>query len=303
MLRPGAETGRPLRRAGSVRRLGRAHAHRLRRLPGVLARPEGRRRRRHVQEHLRRLVAPLHAGDRRRRAAAARCRHPDGARRLPAAAEPAGRDPARGRAHRRLGGTGQGGHTRDPTRRCSASCRAASSDTMRRESAQRTVEIGFDGYGIGGLSVGETRARDAPGARRRARAPPDGPPALPDGRRRPGVARRGRGARRRPVRLRDADPPRPPRHGPHRRRDASRSRPPATPNSTSRSTATAPARCAPATAAATSATCSRSASRPQRACCRIHNVAWTLDLMDRMRVAIAAGTFDQLRRSVLDVWG
>ncbi len=29
---------------------------------------------------------------------------------------------------------------------------------MRSESARRTVEIGFDGYGIGGLSVGESRA-------------------------------------------------------------------------------------------------------------------------------------------------
>lgn len=29
---------------------------------------------------------------------------------------------------------------------------------MRAESAQRTAEIGFDGYAIGGLSVGETRA-------------------------------------------------------------------------------------------------------------------------------------------------
>jgi queuine tRNA-ribosyltransferase len=28
---------------------------------------------------------------------------------------------------------------------------------LRRESAQRTVELDFDGYGIGGLSVGETR--------------------------------------------------------------------------------------------------------------------------------------------------
>ncbi len=37
---------------------------------------------------------------------------------------------------------------------------------MRAESARRTVEIGFDGYGIGGLSVGETRAEmvDAIGA-------------------------------------------------------------------------------------------------------------------------------------------
>ncbi len=29
---------------------------------------------------------------------------------------------------------------------------------LRRESAERTIEVGFDGYAIGGLSVGETRA-------------------------------------------------------------------------------------------------------------------------------------------------
>jgi queuine tRNA-ribosyltransferase len=34
--------------------------------------------------------------------------------------------------------------------------------TMRSESARRTVEHGFDGYGIGGLSVGETRAEMLP---------------------------------------------------------------------------------------------------------------------------------------------
>ena len=31
-------------------------------------------------------------------------------------------------------------------------------DELRRESAERTIEIGFDGYAIGGLSVGEPRA-------------------------------------------------------------------------------------------------------------------------------------------------
>ncbi len=36
------------------------------------------------------------------------------------------------------------------------------SETMRTESARRTVEIGFDGYGIGGLSVGETRTEMLP---------------------------------------------------------------------------------------------------------------------------------------------
>ncbi|HAP76686.1 MAG TPA: tRNA guanosine(34) transglycosylase Tgt, partial [Acidimicrobiaceae bacterium] len=35
-------------------------------------------------------------------------------------------------------------------------------EAMRAESAQRTVEVGFDGYGIGGLSVGETREQMVP---------------------------------------------------------------------------------------------------------------------------------------------
>ena len=36
----------------------------------------------------------------------------------------------------------------------------------------------------------------------------------------------------------------------------------------------------------------------------LHNVAWTLQLMDRMRAAIAAGTFDRASRAeVLAVWG
>jgi queuine tRNA-ribosyltransferase len=35
-------------------------------------------------------------------------------------------------------------------------------ESLRAESAQRTVEVGFDGYGIGGLSVGESRAEMLP---------------------------------------------------------------------------------------------------------------------------------------------
>jgi queuine tRNA-ribosyltransferase len=35
----------------------------------------------------------------------------------------------------------------------------------------------------------------------------------------------------------------------------------------------------------------------------LHNVSWTLQLMARMRSAIEAGTFDDLRREVLTVWG
>jgi queuine tRNA-ribosyltransferase len=34
----------------------------------------------------------------------------------------------------------------------------------------------------------------------------------------------------------------------------------------------------------------------------VHNVAWTLQLMDTMREAIAAGTLQQLRSAVVGVW-
>ena len=35
----------------------------------------------------------------------------------------------------------------------------------------------------------------------------------------------------------------------------------------------------------------------------LHNLAWLFHLVGRMRVAIREGTFDQLRREVLEVWG
>jgi queuine tRNA-ribosyltransferase len=35
----------------------------------------------------------------------------------------------------------------------------------------------------------------------------------------------------------------------------------------------------------------------------LHNVAWTLQLMNRMRAAIQAGTFADLRRDILATWG
>jgi queuine tRNA-ribosyltransferase len=35
----------------------------------------------------------------------------------------------------------------------------------------------------------------------------------------------------------------------------------------------------------------------------IHNVAWTISLMDHMRRSIIDGTFAQLRRDILAVWG
>ena len=35
----------------------------------------------------------------------------------------------------------------------------------------------------------------------------------------------------------------------------------------------------------------------------IHNIAWTISLMGRIREAISAGTLDPLRREILEVWG
>jgi len=34
----------------------------------------------------------------------------------------------------------------------------------------------------------------------------------------------------------------------------------------------------------------------------IHNLKWTIDLVDSMRVAILDGSFERLRASILDVW-
>jgi queuine tRNA-ribosyltransferase len=49
-------------------------------------------------------------------------------------------------------------------------------EALRSESARRAVEIGFDGYGIGGLSVGETREEMLPAlAAALAELPPDRP--------------------------------------------------------------------------------------------------------------------------------
>ena len=89
---------------------------------------------------------------------------------------------------------------------------------LRRRSAEEIVALGFDGYAVGGLSVGEERGRDAGDARGDRRAAAGRPAALPDGRRRPRRLRRGDRPRRRHVRLRAADPARPHRLGARPRR-------------------------------------------------------------------------------------
>ncbi|MFM7044343.1 MAG: tRNA guanosine(34) transglycosylase Tgt [Ilumatobacteraceae bacterium] len=176
------------------------------------------------------------------------------------------------------------------------------SEPMRAESAQRTVEIGFDGYGIGGLSVGETRDEMLPAlAAAIAHLPADRPRYLMGvgdpaslveavalgvdqfdcvmqtriGRH--GTALTGEGKLHvKAARYADSDLPLDPecpcevcaRHTRGYVRHLFQVGDP---------------------------TASRLVS--------IHNIAWTLRLMEQMRAAIADGSFDVLRRSVLAVWG
>ena len=175
-------------------------------------------------------------------------------------------------------------------------------EALRSESAQRTVELDFDGYGIGGLSVGETREEMLPAlAAALAHLPADRPrylmgvgdPAslveavalgvdqfdcvMQTRLGRHGVALTGTGR----LRLKNAL---------HALSDE-----PVDP--------TCPCQ-----------VCARHSRGYLHHLLKVgeptgprllslHNLAWTLDLMDRMRAAIAAGTFDRLRREVLVSWG
>jgi len=92
---------------------------------------------------------------------AARRRHPDGARRVRTSPVVARCHSPRPRPHHRLG---QARPRRTyPHGPVAVRHRPGRLDPdLRAESAQRTAELDFDGYGIGGLSVGETRAEMLP---------------------------------------------------------------------------------------------------------------------------------------------
>ena len=102
------------------------------------------------------------------------------------------------------------------TRRpCSASSRAACTRRCARESLDGLIEIGFDGYAIGGLSVGEPEADRLRVLDFLAGPAAGRPAALSDGRRHPGGHRRRGLPRHRHVRLRHAHPQRPQRPSLH----------------------------------------------------------------------------------------
>jgi queuine tRNA-ribosyltransferase len=172
---------------------------------------------------------------------------------------------------------------------------------MRTESAERTLEIGFDGYGIGGLSVGETRAEMLPALAAVTEVlPADRPRYLM------GVGD--------PVSIVEAValgvdmfdcvlPTRLARHG--------------TILTSSGRMNLRNARFAddpePLEPGCTCEACSRwsraylrhllMVSEPTAArLTTIHNVHWLLRLMEGVQAAIVAGTYDQFRASVASVW-
>ena len=105
-------------------------------------------------------------------------------------------------------------------RRSSASSKEAPMSAYWAESAERTVEIGFDGYGIGGLSVGEPRDQMLETMAATVAHLPAGPAPVPDGGGGSDRAPRGGRPRGRPVRLRGPDPDGPARLGADQRRPA-----------------------------------------------------------------------------------
>ena len=176
------------------------------------------------------------------------------------------------------------------------------SETMRVESAQRTAALDFDGYGIGGLSVGETREEMLPALAAAIAHLPDHRPRYLMGVGDPAslVEAVGLGVDQFDCVMQT----RIGRHG--------------TALTGEGKLHVKAARYAmsdePIDAECGCEVCQRhtrgyirhlfqvgepTASR----LVSLHNIAWTLRLMDRMREAISAGTFDTLRRQILTVWG
>lgn len=173
---------------------------------------------------------------------------------------------------------------------------------LRRESARRTVEHDFDGYAIGGLSVGETRAEMLPAlAAALAELPGDRPRYLM------GVGDPASLVEAVGLGVDQFDCVLQTRHGRHGTALTSAGK-------LHVKNAAWAASDEPIDPTCGCEVCARhtrgylrhlfqvgepTASR----LLSIHNVAWTLQLMDRLRDAIAAGTFASARADVLEVWG
>jgi queuine tRNA-ribosyltransferase len=173
---------------------------------------------------------------------------------------------------------------------------------LRAESAQRTAALAFDGYGIGGLSVGETRAEMLPAlAAAVAELPEDRPRYLM------GVGDPASLVEAVALGVDQFDCVMQTRIGRHGTAltDGGRLHVKNATHARSDEPLDAQCRCE---------VCARhcrgylrhlfAVGEPTaQRLVSIHNIAWTFQLMERMRQAIADGTFDALRRHVLDAWG
>jgi len=175
------------------------------------------------------------------------------------------------------------------------------SETMRRESALQIVDIGFDGYAIGGLSVGETRAEMLPALAAALEVlPADRPRYLM------GVGDPASLVEAVALGVDQFDCVMQTRLGRHGTALTSTGRFQAKAARNAELDEPLDAHCPCEVCARHSRGYIRhllqvgepTASR----LLSIHNVAWTIALMGSMRAAIVDGTFETLRRSVLEVW-
>jgi queuine tRNA-ribosyltransferase len=176
------------------------------------------------------------------------------------------------------------------------------STTMRGDSARRTVDVGFDGYGIGGLSVGETRDEMLPAlAAALEHLPTDRPRYLM------GVGDPASLVEAVALGVDQFDCVMQTRLGRHGTALTSVGRFQAKAARNAELDEPLDADCA-------CEVCGRHSRGYIRHLLQVgeptasrllsmHNVAWTIQLMSRMRTAIASGTFEDLRREVLAVWG
>jgi queuine tRNA-ribosyltransferase len=175
-------------------------------------------------------------------------------------------------------------------------------EALRRESAQRTVELDFDGYAVGGLSVGESRHEMLPALHAALEHLPADQPryfmGLGD-----------------PIGMIEAvslgvdmmDCVMPTRFGRHgtmitsegrfniKRSEFARSSDPIDPNCPCEVCATYPRgylRHLVATGEPTAPVL-----------CTIHNLAWMFGFVDRIRASIRSGDLDRLRLETSEVWG
>jgi queuine tRNA-ribosyltransferase len=173
---------------------------------------------------------------------------------------------------------------------------------LRAESAQRTVELDFDGYGIGGLSVGEPRDQMLPAlAAALAELPDDQPRYLM------GVGDPASIVEAVALGVDQFDCVMPTRLGRHGTALTSAGKVQLRNASNARSDEPVDADCGCDVCRRHSRGYLRhlfQVGEPTAArLLTIHNLAWTFALVERLRVAIADGRLDEVQRQVLATWG